>query len=156
MEYVMKIFEDQIDFGDRKYYSDAEIDDMVILALATKNRIEKSENALTEEKLQEQYPEHYNEATDVINKYKSKYVAEELGVDLSELQNEKVDKALVPFKQQVLKDKQNPDYIDEPISVLIDQSEIGEIIDEALGLNDSVEAVYVEGNGVTVPRRFGK
>jgi hypothetical protein len=55
-----------------------------------------------------------------------------------------------------LKDKQNPDYIDEPISVLIDQSEIGEIIDEALGLNDSVEAVYVEGNGVTVPRRFGK
>ena len=29
MEYVMKIFEDQIDFGDRKYYSDAEIDDLV-------------------------------------------------------------------------------------------------------------------------------
>ena len=51
IEYVMKIFEDQIDFGDRKYYSDAEIDNLVRLALATKNRIEKLENTLRKRNL---------------------------------------------------------------------------------------------------------
>lgn len=156
MEYVMKIFENHIDFGDRKYYIDTEIDDLVRLALATKNRIESYENVLTSEKLQEEYPEHYAEATKVINKYKEKYVTEDLGVPLSDLQNEKVDKALLPFKKQILEDKNNPDYIDEPISILVDPNEIGEIIDEILGLNDSIEAVYEEGNGVSVPRRFGK
>ena len=156
MEYVMTIFEDQIDFGDRKYYSDAEIDDLVRLALATKNRIESYENLPTEEKLQNQYPEHYAEATELINKYKEKYVLEELGVPLSDLQNEKVNKALLPFKQQVLEDKKNPDFIDENINILIDPSEVGDIIDEALGLLDSVGAIYAEGNGVNVPHRFGK
>ena len=156
MEYVMKIFEDQIDFGDRKYYSDAEIDDLVRLALATKNRIESYENVLTEEKLQDQYPDHYDEATEIINKYKEKYVLEELGVSLSDLQNEKVNKALLSLKKQVLEDKKSPDFIDENISILINPSEVGEIIDEALGLIDSVGAIYAEGNGVTVPHRFGK
>ena len=154
MEYVMKIFEDQIDFGNRKYYSDAEIDDLVRLALATKNRIEKMENVVTEETLKEIYPEHYDEVTEIINQYKDKYVMEDLGVPLSDLQNEKVDKVLLPFKKQILEDKNNPDYIDEHISILVDPNEIGEIIDEVLGLNDSVEAVYEEGNGVSVPRRF--
>lgn len=156
MEYVMKIFEDQIDFGDRKYYSDAEIDDLVRLALATKNRIASYENVLTEEKLQNRYHEHYAEATELINKYKEKYVTEDLGVPLSDLQNKKVDKALLPFKKQVLEDKNSADYRDNNIAVLIDPSEVEEIIDEALGLADSVEAVYEEGNGVSVPRRFGK
>ena len=154
MEYVMKIFEDQIDFGNRKYYSDAEIDDLVRLALATKNRIEKMENVVTEETLKEIYPEHYDEVTEIINQYKDKYVMEDLGVPLSDLQNEKVDKVLLPFKKQILEDKNNPEYIDEHISILVDPNEIGEIIDEVLGLNDSVEAVYEEGNGVSVPRRF--
>ena len=154
MEYVMKIFEDQIDFGDRKYYSDAEIDDLVRLALATKNRIEKMENTLTEEKLKEQYPEHYDEATELINNYKNRYISEDLEVPLSELQNEKVDKALLPFKKQALEDKNNPDYIDQSIAVLIDPSEVQDIIDEALGLMDSVEAIYAEGMGVNVHRRF--
>ncbi len=154
MEYVMKIFEDQINWGDRKYYSDAEIDDMVRLALATKNRIESYENVLTEEKLQEQYPEHYAEATEIINKYKDKYAAEELGVELSDLQNEKVDKALLPFKKQVLEDKKTLDFKDEQITLLIDPSTVENIIDEALGLMDSVEAIYEEGNGVHIGSRF--
>ena len=75
MEYVMLIFKDKIDFNERLFYSDAEIDDMVRLALATKNKIEQYEDVLTEEKLQEQYPEHYDEATKIINKYKEKWCA---------------------------------------------------------------------------------
>ena len=154
MEYVMKIFEDQIDFGDRKYYSDAEIDNLVRLALATKNRIEKMENTLTEEKLKEQYPEHYDEATELINNYKNRYINEDLEVPLSELQNEKVDKALLPFKKQALEDKQHPDYINQNIGLLIDPSDVQDIIDKALGLFDSVEAIYAEGGGVDILPRY--
>lgn len=154
MEYVMRIFEDQIDFGERKYYSDAEIDDLVRLALATKNRIEQYENTLTEEKLQKQYPEHYTEAAEIINNYKEKYVSEDLGVPLSDLQNEKVDKALLPFKEQVLKDKQSPDYIDDDIAILINPNEIEEIIDDALGLADSVDAIYTGDGGYGISKRF--
>lgn len=154
MEYVMKIFEDQINLGDRKYYSDTEIEDMVILALATKNRIEKMENRLTEEKLKEQYSEHYDEATELINYYKDRYISEDLEVSLSDLQNEKVNKALLIFKKDVLEDKKKHDYIDEDIAMLVDPSEVQDIIDEALGLMDSVEAIYDEGMGVNVHRRF--
>ncbi|MEE0943280.1 MAG: hypothetical protein UIB63_09235 [Methanobrevibacter sp.] len=155
MEYVMKIFEDQINLGDRKYYSDTEIEDMVILALATKNRIEKMENRLTEEKLKEQYSEHYDEATELINYYKDRYISEDLEVSLSDLQNEKVNKALLIFKKDMLEDKKKHDYIDEDIAMLVDPSEVQDIIDEALGLMDSVEAIYDEGMGVNVHRRFG-
>lgn len=151
MEYVMKIFEDQINVGDRKYYSDAEIDDMVRLALATKNRIESYENILTEEKLQNQYPECYGEATMIINEYKDKYVTEVLGVPLSDLQNEKVNKALLPFKKKILENKNDTD---EDISLLIDPSLIQDKIDEALGLLDSVEAIYDEGEGLNITKRF--
>lgn len=155
MEYVMRIFEDQINLGERKYYSDAEIDDMVRLALATKNRIEKMENTLTEETLNEQYPEHYDEVTDLINHYKNRYISEDLGVPLSNLQNEKVDKALLPFKKEILEDKKSLDYVDASISEIVDQNIVNETIDEALGLVDSVEAIYDEGMGVNVHRRFG-
>lgn len=154
MEYVMKIFEDQITLGDRMYYSDAEIDDMVRLALATKNRIEKMQNPLTEKSLKEQFPEHYEETTAIINEYKEKYIEEDLGVPLSDLQNEKVDKALISFKKQILVDKNRHDYKDKDIGMLIDPSSVHYIIDESLGLLDSVEAIYDDGNGVNVARRF--
>ena len=142
MEFVMAIFKDKIDFKERRYYSDAEIDEMVRLAIATKNRVESYENTLTEEKLQEQYPEHYAEATEIINEYIERYVTKELGVPLSDLQNQKVDKALLQLKKQVLKDKKNPDFIDENIAILINPLEIENIIDEALGLIDSV-GIYI-------------
>ena len=151
IEYVMKIFEDQINFGDRKYYSDAEIDDMVRLALATKNRIEKIENTLTEETLKEQYPNHYTEATEIINEYKERYIAEDLGVPLSDLQNEKVNKALLPFKKQIMEATKSTN---ENIGMLIDPKDVESIIDESLGLSDNVEAIYDEGNGIDIVRRF--
>ena len=151
IEYVMKIFEDQINFGDRKYYSDAEIDDMVRLALATKNRIEKIENTLTKETLKEQYPNHYTEATEIINEYKERYIAEDLGVPLSDLQNEKVNKALLPFKKQIMEATKSTN---ENIGMLIDPKDVESIIDESLGLSDSVEAIYDEGNGIDIVRRF--
>ena len=154
MEYVMKIFEDQINLGDRKYYSDAEIDDMVRLALATKNRIEKMENTLTEEMLQEQYPEHYDEVTELVNYYKDLYINEELEVKLSDLQNKKVNKALLQFKKEILENKSSPENIDTDISMMIDPNIVNDRIDESLGLMDSVEAIYSEGNGTYVKPKF--
>jgi len=154
MEYVMRIFEDQINLGDRKYYSDAEIDDMVRLALATKNRIEKMENTLTEEMLQEQYPEHYDEVTELVNYYKDLYINEELEVKLSDLQNKKVDKALLQFKKEMLENKSLPENIDTDISMMIDPNIVNDRIDESLGLMDSVEAIYSEGNGTYVKPKF--
>ena len=154
MEYVMVIFKDKINFNERSYYSDAEIDEMVRIAIATKNRVENYENVLTEDKLCEQYPEHYDEATEIINQYKEEYIKKDLCVPLSDLQHIKIDNALLPFKKDILESKQSPDYIDENISILIDPNLVQSIIDEALGLVDSVEAVYGEGEGISIKSRF--
>lgn len=151
MEYVMKIFEDQINIGDRKYYSDSEIDDLVRLALATKNRIEQIENFVTEDSLKESYPNEYAEVTEAINYYKEQYVQSDIGIELSNSQNEKVNKALLAYKAQILKDKSNSKM---PDSIELNPITVGDIIDEALGLLDSVEAIYDEGKGVHVTTRF--
>ena len=124
------------------------------LSYAQLTRIEKMENTLTEATLEEQYPEHYNEVTELINQYKDRYINDELGVPLSDLQNEKVNKALLPFKKQILDDKKSPDYIDEDITMMVDPNIVNETIDEALGLLDSVEAIYEEGAGVHIRSRF--
>lgn len=151
MEYVMKIFEDQVNFGDRKYYSDAEIDDLVRLALATKNRVEKFENVVTEDSLKESYPNDYAEVSEAINYYKDNYIKNDIGIELSNSLNAKVNKALLTYKAKILKDKSNSEISD---SIEPNPITVGDIIDEALGLLDSVEAIYDEGRGVNVARRF--
>ena len=156
MEYVMTIFKDQVDFGDRLYYSDAEVDDMVRLALASKNMLEKREDVLTEEKLKEDYPEEmYTEVTKNINHFKEKFIKEELDVELSDLQNKKIDKALLPYKKEILELAiRNYDGNGEyEILGWMEPDTIINIVEESLGLIDSVEAVYVESNGFK-HRRF--
>lgn len=91
MEYVMKIFEDQVNLGERKYCSDAEIDDMVRWALATKNSI-KIENSITEDSLKESYSKEYAKVSETINYYKEQFVQSDVCIELSNSQNEKVDK----------------------------------------------------------------
>lgn len=147
MEYVMTIFKDTINFNERSYYSDAEIDDMVRLALVTKNRIEKMENTLTEEILKEQYPNHYDEVTELVNYYRDKYVDEEFSISLSDSQNKKINKALLQFKKEILEKKSSQENNGADISMLVDPNVVNNIIDESLGLLDSVEAIFDDGNG---------
>lgn len=151
MEYVMTIFKDNIDFNERSYYSDAEIDDMVRLALATKNRIEKLENRISEDSLKEKYSENYAEVTKDIEIYKERYIKNDIGVELSKLQNEKINNALLTYKEEILSKKEKyPDNED----ILANPNEVEEIIDQALGLFDSVESIYDEGGGVKIHRKF--
>ena len=42
----------------------------------------------------------------------------------------------------------------ENIGMLIDPKDVESIIDESLGLSDNVEAIYDEGNGIDIVRRF--
>ena len=147
MEYVMTIFKDTINFNERSYYSDAEIDDIVRLALVTKNRIEKMENTLTEEILKEQYPNHYDEVTELVNYYRDKYVDEEFSISLSDSQNKKINKALLQFKKEILEKKSSQENNGADISMLVDPNVVNNIIDESLGLLDSVEAIFGDGNG---------
>ena len=152
MEYVMTIFKDNINFDERSYYSDAEIDDMVILALATKNRIEKLENMVTEDSLKEKYPDYYSEVTEDIITYKERYIKEDIGVELSALQNKKVDKSLLKYKEEILSKKtNNPDIAED---IMVNPNKVEEIIDKALGLFDSVEAIYDEGGGVDILQKY--
>ena len=152
MEYVMTIFKDNINFDERSYYSDAEIDDMVRLALATKNRIEKLENMVTEDSLKEKYPDYYSEVTEDIITYKERYIKEDIGVELSALQNKKVDKSLLKYKEEILSKKtNNPDIAED---IMVNPNKVEEIIDKALGLFDSVEAIYDEGGGVDILQKY--
>ena len=143
----MTIFKDTINFNERSYYSDAEIDDIVRLALVTKNRIEKMENTLTEEILKEQYPNHYDEVTELVNYYRDKYVDEEFSISLSDSQNKKINKALLQFKKEILEKKSSQENNGADISMLVDPNVVNNIIDESLGLLDSVEAIFGDGNG---------
>ena len=66
---------------------------------------------------------------------------------MSDSQNKKINKALLQFKKEILEKKSSQENNGADISMLVDPNVVNNIIDESLGLLDSVEAIFGDGNG---------
>ena len=59
---------------------------------------------------------------------------------------------MLQFKKEILENSSSQENVD--IGMVIDPNSVNNIIDESLGLMDSVEAIYSEGNGTYVKSKF--
>ena len=126
MEIATELYLDSVEFKDIKYISNAEVNEIIQTAYLTMKVLNDTKDNIDETKLEIEYGKKYHRVTKAIDNYKQLFI-NQFDFTLEKSLNNKINRALAKFKEDVLINNQSFTYAD-----------VEEVIHQALDLDDKV------------------